>query len=95
MEEKKETNQVTEEKNSKEIKNNVKAKEEINKTNSKSEMELITAYAQLVFHTLRNSNTEINAKSIKEEVKMFYKKFGNTEVKRLANIMMKEKKEKK
>ena len=42
-----------------------------------------------------NSNTEITAKSIKEEVKMFYEKFGNTEVKRLANIIMKEKKEKK
>ena len=95
MEEKKETNQVTEEKNSKEIKNNVKAKEEINKANSKSEIELITAYAQLAFHTLKNSNTDITAKSIKEEVTMFYEKFGNTEVKRLANIIMKEKKEKK
>ncbi len=95
MEEKKETNQVTEVKNSKEIKNISKAKEEINKNDSKYEIELITAYAQLAFHTLKNSNTEITAKSIKEEVKMFYEKFGNAEVKRLASIMMKEKKEKK
>ena len=94
MEEKKETNQVTEVKNSKEIKNISKQKEEISKNDSKYEIELITAYAQLAFHTLKNSNTEITAKSIKEEVKMFYEKFGNTEVKRLANIIMKEKKEK-
>lgn len=95
MEEKKEMNQVTEVKNSKEIKNISKPKEEISKNNSKYEIELITVYAQLAFHTLKNSNTEITAKSIKEEVKMFYEKFGNTEVKRLANIIMKEKKEKK
>ena len=95
MEEKKEMNQVTEVKNSKEIKNISKPKEEISKNNSKYEIELITAYARLAFHTLKNSNTEITAKSIKEEVKMFYEKFGNTEVKRLANIIMKEKKEKK
>ena len=63
--------------------------------NSKAEIELITAYAQLVFHTLKHSSTEINAKSIREEVKMFYEKFGNKEVKRLASVIMKEKKEKK
>ena len=95
MEEKKETNQVTEVKNSKEIKNISKQKEEISKNDSKYEIEHITANAQLAFHTLKNSNTEITAKSIKEEVKMFYEKFGNAEVKRLASIMMKEKKEKK
>ena len=84
MDEKENTNQVAEVKNLKETKNN-----------SKTEIELITAYAQLAFHTLKNSNTDITAKSIKEEVTMFYEKFGNTEVKRLANIIMKEKKEKK
>lgn len=95
MEEKKEANQFTEVKNSKEIKKINQTKDEISKSNQKYEIELITAYAQLAFHTLNNSNTEITAKSIKEEVKMFYEKFGNAEVKRLANIMMKEKKEKK
>ena len=80
MDEKGNTNQVT---------------EVISKNNSKTEIELITAYAQLAFHTLKNSNTDITAKSIKEEVTMFYEKFGNTEVKRLASIIMKEKKEKK
>lgn len=60
-----------------------------------SEIELITAYAQLIFHTLQHSGTEINEKTIKSEIKMFYEKFGNREVKRLANIMMKEKRDKK
>ena len=87
MDEKENTNQVAEVKNLKETKNF--------SNNSKTEIELITAYAQLAFHTLKNSNTDITAKSIKEEVTMFYEKFGNTEVKRLANIIMKEKKEKK
>ena len=81
--------------NLKETKNFSKTKDVISKNNSKTEIELITAYAQLAFHTLKNSNTDITAKSIKEEVTMFYEKFGNTEVKRLANIIMKEKKEKK
>lgn len=56
---------------------------------------LIIAYAQLIFHTLQNSATEITPKAIREEVKMFYSKFGNQEVKRLASIIIKEKKEKK
>ena len=55
------------------------------------ELDTITAYVQLVFHTLQHSGTEINAKSIKNEVKMFYEKFGNLEVKRLANLIIKEK----
>ena len=38
---------------------------------------------------------EITPKSIRQEVKMFYEKFGNKEVKRLANIIMKEKRENK
>ena len=92
MVEKNEIKQVTE---TKELKLDKKTKEEISKDNSKAEIELITAYAQLVFHTLKHSSTEINAKSIREEVKMFYEKFGNKEVKRLASVIMKEKKEKK
>ena len=40
------------------------------------------------------NNYSITPKSIKAEVKMFYEKFGNQEVKRLANMFMKEKKEK-
>ena len=92
MVEKNEIKQVTE---TKELKLDKKTKEEITKDNSKAEIELITAFAQLVFHTLKHSSTEINAKSIREEVKMFYEKFGNKEVKRLASVIMKEKKEKK
>lgn len=66
-----------------------------NENTSKTELELITAYAQMAFFTLQNSSTEITPRSIKSEIKMFYDKFGNKEVKRLANIIMKEKKEKK
>ena len=66
-----------------------------NENSSKAELELITAYALMTFFTLQNSGTEITPKSIKSEIKMFYEKFGNKEVKRLANIIMKEKKEKK
>lgn len=54
---------------------------------------LIIAYAQLVFHTLQQSGTEITPRAIREEVKMFYSKFGNQEVKRLANIIVKEKRQ--
>lgn len=56
---------------------------------------LIIAYAQLALHTLQHSETEITPRTIKAEIKMFYEKFGNQEVKRLANIIMKERKEKK
>lgn len=56
------------------------------------DIDTITAYVQLVNHTLKKSGTEINSKNIKNEVKMFYKKFGNCEVKRLANLIIKEKK---
>ncbi len=66
-----------------------------NENKDASELNLITAYAQMVFFTLQNSGTEITPKSIKSEIKMFYDKFGNKEVKRLANIIMKEKREKK
>lgn len=63
-----------------------------NVNNNQDELQIITAYAQLVHHTLKHSGTEINAKTIKMEVKMFYEKFGNKEVKRLANSIIKEKK---
>lgn len=63
-----------------------------NENNALSELDIITAYAQLVTHTLKRSETDINSKSIKQEVKMFYEKFGNNEVKRLANLIVKEKK---
>lgn len=63
-----------------------------NENKQTPEVDIITAYAQLVFHTLKNSGSEINAKSIRSEVKMLYNKFGNKEVKRLANLIIKEKK---
>ena len=75
MDEKGNTNQVTEVKDLKETKTFSKTKDVISKNNSKTEIELITAYAQLAFHTLKNSNTDITAKSIKEEVTMFYKSY--------------------
>ena len=53
------------------------------------ELETIISYAQMAFFTLKNSGTEITEKALKEEIKMFYEKFGNTEVKRLAKIIMK------
>lgn len=64
-----------------------------NENSNKAELEIITAYAQMTFFTLQNSNTEITPKTIRAEIKMFYQKFGNKEVKRLANIIMKEKRE--
>lgn len=63
-----------------------------NENNNQTELQTITAYAQLVHHTLKHSGTEINARTIKSEVKMFYEKFGNKEVRRLANSIIKEKK---
>lgn len=50
------------------------------------------AYAQLAVHTLQHSATEVNTKELQKEIKMLYSKFGTTEVKRLANIIVKEKK---
>lgn len=91
MEEKKEVKQLNETNEIKELKD-VK---EVKKPRKIGEEETIIAYSQLVFHTLQNSSTEITPKSIREEVKMFYSKFGNQEVKRLASIIIKEKKEKK
>lgn len=47
------------------------------------------AYAQLAVHTLQHSATEVNTKELQKEIKMLYSKFGTTEVKRLANIIVK------
>ncbi len=66
-----------------------------NENINKSELDLITAYAELALYTLQHSATEITPKSLKSEIKMFYEKFGNKEVKRLANIIIKQKKENK
>lgn len=92
MVDEKNTKQTNEMKDIREVKEN-KRQKEISKINI--EQDIITAYVQLVFHTLKHSATEITPKSIRQEVKMFYEKFGDKEVKRLANIIIKEKKEKK
>lgn len=89
MEDKKELKPITQ---AKEIKQNEEQKKQ---TNQKPEMEIIVAYAQVAIHTLQNSATEITSKAIREEIKMFYTKFGNEEIKKLANAIVKEKKERK
>lgn len=94
MEDKKEIKPVTEVKEINKAKD-LKQENQTEKANSKGEMELIIAYAQIAVHTLQHSNTEITPKEIREEIKMFYNKFGNDDVKRLANTIVKEKKEKK
>ncbi len=53
---------------------NVKETKKTNDTNT-LELELITAYAQLTFKTLKHSKAEINDKTIQSEIKMFYEKF--------------------
>ena len=67
MDAKNELKPTTETKISKETK-------KISNTNT-AELELITSYAQLVFRTLRHSNAEINDRTIRSEIKMFYEKF--------------------
>lgn len=52
------------------------------------ELQIITSYAVIVVHTLMNSATEITPKAVKSEVEMYYKKFGNSEVKKLAQTVM-------
>ena len=94
MDDKKEIKPVTEVKEIKETKDS-RQKKEISKIDSKEEMELIIAYAQVSIHTLQHSGTEITPKAIREEIKMFYNKFGNEDIERLANTIVKEKKEKK
>ena len=99
MDDKKEIKPVTEVKGIKETKDSKETKATL-KVNQKEEMELIIAYliidyAQVSIHTLQHSGTEITPKAIREEIKMFYNKFGNEDIKRLANTIVKEKKEKK
>lgn len=57
--------------------------------NQKKEIETIIAYAQLVHYTLQHSKAEINPKSIRNEVIMFYKKFGNDEIIKLTKSLIK------
>lgn len=89
MDDKRESKEVLE------IKTSKKNLKEITKVNSKDELEVIIAYSQIVVYTLQNSATELTPKAIREEVKMFYNKFGNENVKKMANAILKEKKEKK
>lgn len=55
--------------------NETKISKEPKKISNTAELELITSYAQLVFRTLRHSNAEINDRTIRSEIKMFYEKF--------------------
>ena len=89
MDDKRESKEVLE------IKTSKKNLKETPKVNSKDELEVIIAYSQIVVYTLQNSATELTPKAIREEVKMFYNKFGNENVKKMANAILKEKKEKK
>lgn len=91
MDDKKEFKPITDVKETKDSKQ-LKAE---TKVNSREEIEIIIAYAQVAIYTLQHSGTEINSKAIREEIKMFYNKFGNKDIKRLANTIVKEKKEKK
>lgn len=87
-------NETENEKITKEVKE-FKQEKTKEKLKQDTEKELIISYAQLAFHTLKNSATEITPKAIREEIKMFYDKFGNTDVRKMANSIVKEKKEKK
>lgn len=59
------------------------------KTQELMDIDSAIAYAQLAVHTLQNSATEVNAKELRSEIKMSILKFGTSEVKRLANIIVK------
>lgn len=56
------------------------------------DFDTMVAYAGLAVHTLNNSATEINPKTLKSEIKMLHDKFGTSEVIRLSNIIAKGKK---
>ncbi len=62
---------------------------EKNEKVNNNELQIITSYAVIVVHTLMNSATELTPKAVKSEVEMFYRKFGNSKVKKLANSIMK------
>ena len=61
---------------------------EKNEKVNNDELKIITSYAVIVVHTLMNSATKLTPKTVKSEIEMFYRKFGNEEVKRLANSIM-------
>lgn len=63
-----------------------------NEEKKTNELDTIVAYAQLAYHTLSKTGQELNSKNIRSEIKMFHTKFGNEEVKRLVNLIVKEKK---
>ena len=62
------------------------------KTQELMDIDSAIAYAQLAVHNLKNIETEVNEKELRSEIKMFNLKFGKSEVKRLANIIVKGKK---
>lgn len=62
------------------------------KTQELMDIDSAIAYAQLAVHTLQNSATDVNVKELRSEIKMLHLKFGTSEVKRLANIIVKGKK---
>lgn len=82
-------NNVAKSSNEEKAKKDVKISN-VNKDNA--ELELIIAYAQMALFCLQKSATEVTPKSIKAEIKMFYEKFGNAEVKRLAKLIIRERK---
>lgn len=90
MIEKQETKQEVISKDVKEVKDTKEIKKE--KSNAFDDVELIVAYSQLAILTLQNSGSELTPKSIREEIKMFHKRFNTKEIKRLVNILVKEKK---
>lgn len=90
MDEKNEEKLITNEKRLEGTKNSKRIE---TKSKDKNEVELITAYTQVVIHTLKHSGTEMTPKTIREEVQMFYTKFGNDDVKELAKAIVKGKKE--
>lgn len=63
-----------------------------NENKEKLDLETITAYVQLVIYTMKKSKIDFDSKSIKAEVKMYFEKFGNDEVKRISKLIIREKK---
>ena len=53
-------------------------------------IEIAIDYAQLAYHNLLHSATELNSKNLTDEMKILHIKFGTKEVIRLANNIPKE-----